>query len=232
MCGRFVLARRAKELKVELGDPAWDDEGKYLPHFNLTPTLSTPVLFGGDAPHLRLAHWGLVPSWAKDASIGARMINARAETLAEKPSFRGLVGRRRCVVPADGYYEWQQTRAGKTPHYIHPPDGRLLLFAGLWDLWRDPAGQPLYSYTIITTAAAPALAELHDRMPALLGREQMAAWLDAEHHPADEVRPWLRPSAQALVFHPVSRRVNTPANDDPELIAPAAPGPGEFTLSN
>jgi putative SOS response-associated peptidase YedK len=174
--------------------------------------------------------WGLVPFWAKDPRIGSRMINARAETVADKPAFRRALAKRRCLLPADGYYEWQsRPDAAKQPVYISPRDGRSLAFAGLYELWRDPAvasDDPdswLWTTTIITTSAADELGVIHDRMPMIIDPARWADWLDpASADPAD-VRGLLVPAAASgLQAYPVSTQVNAVRNNGPQLIEPLA----------
>jgi putative SOS response-associated peptidase YedK len=222
-----------------------DDEGDELePDFNVAPTKPVPVVLthrsgseertrpensGGseerDVRELHVARWGLVPFWAKDVSIGARLINARVETAHEKPAFRRSFALHRCLVPADGYYEWQTTEeGGKQPHFIRPVGGGLLPMAGLYAVWRSPEtpGGRLLSCTVITTEATDDVGRIHDRMPMLVEPERFAAWLDpALTHP-DEVRSLLVPAAEGrLESYPVSTAVNKVTNNGPELVAPA-----------
>ncbi len=196
---------------------------------------------GDDEPaerQLRVVRWGLVPYWAKDRAIGSRMINARAETLAEKPAFRRAFARRRCLLPADGFYEWQQVADGggkrKQPYYIYRSDGGVLAFAGLYELWRDPAvpeDDPdswLWTATIITTSAEDEVGQIHDRMPMVIDHSAWADWLDPGLTAAADVTPLLVPaSAAALRSYPVSTAVNNVRNNGPELREPVAdPGTG------
>jgi putative SOS response-associated peptidase YedK len=178
-----------------------------------------------DVRELHVARWGLVPSWAKDVSIGARLINARVETAHEKPAFRRAFASRRCLVPADGYYEWQAgDDGGKQPHFIHPADGGVLAMAGLYEVWRsaDAPGGRLLTFTVITTEATDDVGRIHDRMPMLVEPDRFAAWLDpALDHP-DEVRSLLVPAAAGrLKSHPVSTAVNNVRNNGAELVKPA-----------
>jgi putative SOS response-associated peptidase YedK len=167
-----------------------------------------------------MVRWGLVPSWAKDEKIGARMINARGETVAEKPSFRSAVRDRRCLVPASGFYEWVKIKGGKQPHYIHFSDGRPFAFAGLWERWSKGEGGPLDTCTIITTTPNERIAGLHDRMPVILPPESHDEWLRPEPLAADLLQELLVPhSAEGMEAYPVSTLVNKPANDGPECIA-------------
>jgi len=191
----------------------------------------------GEARELRVVRWGLVPSWAKDPSVGSRMINARAETVSVKPAFRGAFARRRCLLPADGYYEWYRpggdAKAAKQPYYIYRDDGGPLAFAGLYELWRDPAlpdGHPdawLWTATIITTSAPDELGRIHDRMPMVIGPERWADWLDPGSSDAADLLSLLAPaSAGQLTWRPVSTAVNSVRNNGPALIEPAEPEPG------
>jgi putative SOS response-associated peptidase YedK len=188
---------------------------------------------GAVARELRVVRWGLVPSWAKDVSIGSRLINARAETVAEKPAFRRAFERRRCLLPADGYFEWQAPASGsglKQPFYISRRDGGPLAFAGLYELWRDHQvadGDPrawLWSATIITTSAPDELGRIHDRMPMVIDQSSWDDWLDPANSAAGALRELLAPAATAgLISYPVSRAVNSVRNNGPELIEPAEP---------
>ena len=177
------------------------------------------------APGVELMRWGLVPSWAKDAAMGNRMINVRAETLREKPAFRRCLERRRCAIVADGFYEWR-ARAdgkGKTPMYIRMRDGRAFAFAGLWDTWKDARGAVLNSCTIITTEPNSLLAAIHNRMPAILPAAGIAQWLDSRQQSAENAARWLAPyPADEMEAFPVSRAVNNVRNEGAELARPAA----------
>ncbi|MFG1477925.1 SOS response-associated peptidase [Xanthobacter sp. V4C-4] len=221
MCGRFVQHRPPLAYAEHFGlDPA-----AALPNcparYNAAPTQNLMVV--RLHPHtgaldLSLLRWGLVPSWAKDPSGGARLINARAEGVAETPSFRqSWWKKRRCIVPADGFYEWQRRDGAAQPFYIAPVDGRPLGFAGLWDGWKDPAtGHWLRTFTLLTCPANETLRPLHARMPVVLAACDIATFLSAE-----DPRPLLRPAPpEQLTFWPVSTAVNAVRNDDPGLIAP------------
>jgi putative SOS response-associated peptidase YedK len=192
---------------------------------------------GGEARELRVVRWGLVPFWAKDKAIGSRMINARAETVDVKPAFRGAFARRRCLLPADGYYEWYRpgsdAKAAKQPYYIHRADGGPLAFAGLYELWRDramPDDHPdawLWTATIITTSAPDELGRIHERMPMVISPDKWADWLDPGNNDTGDVRGLLVPAASGeLTSYPVSTTVNSVRNNGPRLIEPAEPEPG------
>ncbi len=172
--------------------------------------------------------WGLIPGWAKDPAIGHRMINARAETLAEKPSFRTPLRRRRCLILADGFYEWRKDPGGKTktPMYIRLSNGAPFAFAGLWDLWRGPDDSPVTSCTIITTSPNDLLAPIHNRMPVILPADAYEQWLDPDEQPADRLTPLLNPyPAREMTAHAVSRTVNNPRTDSPDCVKPAPAEP-------
>lgn len=194
------------------------------PHYNIAPT--DPVIAVLERDGARRAwplQWGLVPSWAKDPSSGSRLINARAETVAEKPSFRGALKYRRCVIPADGFYEWKGPAGKKQPYYIHRRDGRTMAFAGLWETWERAEGY-LETCTIITTAANREMSELHDRMPVILELDEIGLWLDRSLTDSSRVMPLLNPAADGtLDFYEVDRRMSNPRAEGPELIARKAP---------
>lgn len=251
MCGRFVSARQRQELIDEFLVETDHVAGDVAPDYNVAPTDSIYAVLtrDGDGPapgrsaqatgrparQLRRVRWGLVPSWAKDPSAGSRMINARAETVAAKPSFRAAFARRRCLIPADGYYEWRALGGGsrppKQPYYIHRADGRGMAFAGLYELWRDRAlpedhpGSWLWTAVIITTRATDDLGHIHDRMPMVVSPDRWAEWLDpaVARVPLEAMVP---ASSSGLETRPVSTAVNSVRGDGPDLIAPVALAPG------
>lgn len=216
MCGRFAFFSPKEAIERLFGVPIDIETSR---RFNITPT--RPVLAlraggeGGDLAAVEL-RWGLVPFWAKDPRIGNRMINARLETLADKPAFRQALARRRCVVLADGFYEWQQGESGKTPFFISAVDGQPFGMAGLWERW-DKGTEPLETCTIITRPAEGAMRELHDRMPAVLAPAESRLWIDPERSPAAALSSLDR--MLPLRFWPVSRAVNNPRLDGVDLIA-------------
>lgn len=220
MCGRFTLYHTPDEIAARFEAPdILEAEARY----NIAPTQNVVVVTQNGTRHLENYHWGLIPSWAKDPVIGNKMINARAETLAEKPSFRTALTRRRCLIPADGFYEWQApaegSKAGKTPTYLHRKDSALFAFAGLWDEWYAPDGSPLRSCTIITTTPNSVAAAIHDRMPVILRPEDEAFWLDSAVTDSRDLLPLLVPyPSEEMESYPVSRRVNVPVTDDAELL--------------
>lgn len=238
MCGRFAFYSAREAMAAVFGV---EDPPPVEPRYNIAPTQHVPVIRAGadGARHLAMLRWGLVPFWAKDAKIGNRLINARAETAADKPAFRAAWSRRRCLVPADGFYEWRTGADGKTPWFVSAAAGEPFAMAGLWEHWEPKADaetggadeSALETFTILTTAPTELMARLHSRMPVVLGRERAAAWLAGEDpallddsdnsgnsgdsgdslaDPAVELRAW-----------PVSRRVNSPRNEDPALVEPA-----------
>ncbi len=204
----------------ELAVQEWEDPENYTPSFNIAPTQISPILLDDGRRRVQTMRWGLVPAWAKDTKFAARMINARAETIQEKPAFRSLLPNRRCVVITDGYYEWRRSGDDKQPFYIHHPDNRVLPMAGLWDRWVDPAGQPLLSYTVITIAPQPDLAFIHNRMPVILEQEAIDRWLQTRNFDPRSVLPLLRPYKKKLDYYPVSERVNSVYNNGIDLIQP------------
>ena len=219
MCGRYSLTAGTDEL----GDRfRFDGAGlTYAPSYNIAPSQMALTVKNDDARRASFMRWGLIPSWAKSPSLGNRMINARAETVAEKPSFRTALTRRRCLVLADGFYEWQRTEGSKRPMRITLKSREPFAFAGLWDTWRDPKGAIITSCTIITTAANDLLSPVHDRMPVILPRDLESFWLDPhiQDHVAlsDVLAPY--PSA-AMEAYEVSSLVNSPSNNGPEVLVP------------
>ena len=223
MCGRYSLIASIAELGERFGFDGADVA--YSPSYNVAPTQGVlTVVAENEARRAVRMRWGLIPSWARKASIGSRMINARAETVAEKPSFRTALRRRRCLVLADGFYEWRRTSAGKRPLRITMASGEPFAFAGLWDTWRDPQDKTVTSCTIITTGANDLLRPIHDRMPVILHREQEDLWLDHDVREPDVLREVLIPyNPGAMKAYEVSTLVNSPVNDGPELSVPMNP---------
>ncbi len=226
MCGRYSLSTPMDDL-VEVFDvpPVTFDLG---PRYNIAPTQLAPVVASDrQGTRMGLMRWGLVPSWAKDISIGSRMINARAETLRNKPAFKEAAVARRCLVPADGFYEWVKKKtgektgegAGKVPHWIHDPSGSPLGFAGLWERWDGAESEPVFSFTIITVEPNEAVRPLHDRMPAIVPADERSTWLDKTVR-TENALEILRPYEGELHAYPVSTLVNSPANDVPECVEP------------
>ncbi len=252
MCGRFVSSSTPEEIAEYFGamgfvapDPPSDAATVAPtpePNFNVAPTTGVMVVVETRTEperHLDVFRWGLVPRWANDVSIGNRMINARAETIATKNAFKGALARRRCIIPADGFYEWQivssdstgppatgkkSAKPVKQPVFIHRGDGDLLAFAGLWETWKpkdgaDTDGQVLRSCTIVTCGANATIAPVHDRMPVILPPDAWGRWLDPELTDVEALQALLVPAPDALLtFHPVSTDVNNPRNKSPHLI--------------
>jgi putative SOS response-associated peptidase YedK len=251
MCGRFVSARKRLELLEEFGverdrvaDSPQPEPG---PDYNVAPTRRVFAVLTRpprdeepQARELRVVRWGLVPPWAKDASGGGRLINARAETVAVKPAFRRAFAKRRCILPADGYYEWQTVREQgkqlKQPYFIYRQDGGTLAFAGIYELWRDealpqdalladPGRAWLWTAAIITTQATDDVGQIHDRMPMVIAREHWADWLDPGTTEPAQLQATMQPAmAGGLTSHPVSMAVNSVRNNGPELIRPVPGG--------
>lgn len=223
MCGRMVLFRLARFTDLFPWIRAFDPSLDVSPRYNLAPTQSVAAIANDDASMVAPMHWGLIPSWAKDASIGSRMINARVETLAEKPAFRCALSKRRCLVLADGFYEWKTQGKTKQPMFIHRADDRPIAFAGLWERWTDPAsGRPVRSCTVITTEPNELMASIHNRMPAILPEEKWQWWIDGTARPTEELIAVARESfpSQQLAAHPVDRAVGNPRAQGAELIEP------------
>jgi putative SOS response-associated peptidase YedK len=226
MCGRYALATVGEALLEAFNVTTTDlDLGQLAPRYNIAPT--QPVLAVRPTAvtpgrELVLLQWGLIPSWAKDTKMGARLINARAETVAEKPAFRAAFKRRRCIIPADGFFEWQKQNGTKQPMYIHAADQRPLGLAGLWEIWHSAAGDQLETCTILTTTPNSLLQPIHDRMPVILEPSDYDQWLTPDDKPENDLH-LLRPfPAEKMRAYPISNRVNSPANDDSHCIAPLA----------
>lgn len=219
MCGRYTLINLAALTQAFpwIDEPPPEQPARY----NIAPTQPILVVANNSADRFEHFHWGLIPSWAKDRAIGNRMINARAETLAEKPAFRTALRRRRCLVPADGFYEWKKDSGGKTktPMRITMASGEVFAFAGLWDAWQAPDGSVVPSCTLITTEPNELMSDIHDRMPVILKRQDYDAWLDPAEREADELTALLKPyPASEMRAAPVSRTVNNPKNESPACI--------------
>ena len=216
MCGRYALHAHPDVVALQFGLGA---ASEFKPRFNIAPTQEAPVVRvgAGQTRELVLLRWGLIPAWSKDPSIGGRMINARAETVSEKPAFRNAYRRRRCLVPADGYYEWKVEGGRKQPYYLHAAGDDLLAMAGLWEHWRSADGQLVESYAIVTTEATGVAKQIHDRMPVVVTPPDYEAWLTGSDPGG------LLCSPAQVVFSPrrVSTRVNSPRFDDVQCIEEA-----------
>jgi putative SOS response-associated peptidase YedK len=220
MCGRYTLIKLASFLKYF----PWIEQPSLFPdaHYNIAPSQSIPVVTNENSPpKIDYLRWGLVPSWAKDGSItaGSKMINARAETLAEKPAFKRLLKSRRCLIPAHAFYEWKQTGKTKTPYCFRLKDERPFAFAGLFDRWKASDGTELKTCTIITTAANELLQEFHHRMPVILRNEDCQRWIQSGELSGEEITMMFTPyRSDRMIRHPVSNMVNSVKNDGPELM--------------
>lgn len=229
MCGRYVLTADPAALQQAFNLDSVPGEIKA--RYNIAPTQPVAVVANDNPKALTFFRWGLIPSWAKDPSIGNRMINARAETLAEKPSFRTAYKRRRCLIPANGFYEWAKQGKDKVPVYVHLKGQPVFAFAGLWETWQDPNGGELRTCTIITTEPNDVVRPLHHRMAVILRPDDYAIWLSPDELPPDALQPLLRPyEAAAMSAYEVSTQVNNVANDSPALIEPLPPPPAQPVL--
>ncbi|EAQ81734.1 SOS response-associated peptidase [Blastopirellula marina] len=222
MCGRYTLRTQLNQVLQQFA--AESSSATWEPRYNIAPTQHAPVvLIEEERRVLQTMRWGLIPSWAKEASLGAKMINARGETVAEKPAFRAAFKRRRCLIPADGYYEWRRSGAKKQPYYFHQPDDQPFAMAGLWEEWTgEIKGEthPWRSFTIITTESNDQTGKIHDRMPAILTEEDWDLWLDPEFADKPRLQKMLHPLADEEYFEidQVSTRVNSPKNDSAECV--------------
>ena len=222
MCGRYALIASAPRLARLLG---LIDLPELPPRYNIAPTQAVTVV---RATHpggreLVMMRWGLIPAWSKTPGKDYRMVNAKAETLAQRPAFRTAYRRRRCLIPADGFYEWKQLPGRKQPYYVAMKDGAPFVFAGLWERWRGADEQIIDSCTIITTEPNDMVADIYNRMPAILEEKDYDAWLDPEQQDTRPLDALLRPyEASALTATPVSTHVNNPRNDDPRCMEPLA----------
>ena len=230
MCGRVTQtdpARIVRELSITGKIPDLGTE----PRFNIAPTQLVPVvrlLSGREGRRLDLLRWGLVPSWAKDPAIGSKLINARVESVADKPAFRTAFDARRCLVVVDGFYEWRREGRTKQPFHLRSESGELLVMAGLWDRWTSPDGEVVETFTIVTKPAEERIKDIHDRMPAILSRAHQDAWLDAGRHDATSLQGLLAIPSPPLVATPVGTRVNKADYDAPDCIEPVQVQRGLF----
>lgn len=217
MCGRYSLTTPVEGLRKLFG---FSQIPNLPPRWNIAPTQAVLTVRAGESgPSAHAARWGLIPSWAKDPSVGAKMINARAETVREKPSFRTAFKRRRCLIPADAFYEWKTIAGAKQPFRIAFEDARPLAFAGLWERWQGADGSDVESCSIVTTEANAALKDLHHRMPVILDSHQFDLWLTGgEGAAADLMAPYA--GARTLGYYPISKRLNDVRNDDEALTEP------------
>jgi len=224
MCGRLALTTPPDAVRQFFG---YDDRPNFPPRYNIAPTQPLAIvrqMLGGQR-QFHLVRWGLIPSWAKDPASFSLLINARAETASEKPSFRSAMRHHRCLVPASGFYEWRRTPEGKQPFWIHPADGDIMAFAGLWDTWSDPDGGDIDTGAILTIQSNRMMSQIHHRMPVILKPEVFDTWLDVAHVDRREAQQLLLPvEDDFLVATPVSSRVNKVANDDEDVQRPVEIG--------
>lgn len=219
MCGRFVITSPPAALRQIFG---YIEQPNFPPRHNIAPTQPIPVvILENGVRHFRLMRWGLLPAWVKDPRQFTLLINARSETLLEKPAFRNAMKRRRCLIPADGYYEWQASDTRKRPHFIHRRDRSPIGLAGLAETWIGPNGEELDTVAIVTAPAGPDLAVLHHRVPVTIAPDDFDRWLDCSSNDADAVMTLLTaPAAGEFAWHGISTRVNRVANDDAQLVLP------------
>lgn len=228
MCGRFTITADGATIVAEFGLP--DVPFDYRPRYNVAPLQDVLAIVGeGDKRRAGWMRWGLVPSWADEPAVGSRMINARSETIAERPAFREAFEKRRCLIVADGFYEWKRVGDIKVPTRITLKNRRPFAFAGLWERWSGANAEPLITCTILTTTPAPSLASIHDRMPVILPQEARGRWLNRDED-AEALKGLLRPYAdEALDVYVVAPVVNRVENDSPECVEPARSGAAEQT---
>lgn len=221
MCGRFVLEHSPEQLMKAY---RLSSVPELSPRYNIAPSQQIAVVRqqnGGDRD-LTSLQWGLIPSWSKDSAIGYKMINARSETVHEKPSFKQAFHARRCIIPVSGFYEWEKRGKEKIPHYIHLRDGDIMSLAGLWERWTSPEGKGLETCTILTMAANSLVKKLHDRMPVILHRAEFEVWLDRDIDDVNRLTELFHPyPSDQLEMYVVASDVNSPTNDSPGCIIPA-----------
>ena len=221
MCGRYRLSRRKQIIEEHFASVSGED---WSPRYNVAPTQSVPVIRQNPKEPVRelsLVRWGLIPSWAKDSSIAAKMINARSETAGTKPAFRDALKFRRCLIPADGFYEWARTGKGKQPYCFEVNEGELFAFAGIWDRWKDASGKPVETCSILTTTANAVTSAVHDRMPVILDPDSYDLWLDSGMRDVTAATELLKPyDARLMRCYPISTRINRVANDEEECSTP------------
>ena len=220
MCGRKTLTKDVQSIIQEMGIESWRDSGSYQLSYNISPSQSSAVMIDDMGRQAKMMKWGLIPNWATDASIGSKLINARAETLLEKPSFKNLVSNQRCIVLSDGYFEWKRSNSKSIPYYIYHPNNKILPMAGLWDFWKNNSGENIFSYTIITTQANSNLKDIHHRMPVILDLKQIDPWLKVHNISVADTMSLLVPFQNDLHFHQVSTIVNSPRNNRIDCIRP------------
>jgi putative SOS response-associated peptidase YedK len=222
MCGRYRLSRRKQLIEEYFGSAPWDDD--WSPRYNIAPTQPVPVVRQHPKEPIRqisLMKWGLIPSWAKDPSIATGTINAKSETAATKPAFRDPLRFRRCLIPANGFYEWKRAGSSKQPYCFEVREGELFAFAGLWDGWKNPEGQWIKTCSILTTIPNAVTSTVHDRMPVILDPDSYDLWLDPGMTNVQVISELLKPfDARMMRCYPVSGRINHVVNDDEECSRP------------
>lgn len=231
MCGRSSLSKTEKELEERFDASFYSEElERYnpIPSYNVAPSHILPIILNQDSQHFRPAHWGFIPFWAKDRKIAFKMINARIETVLEKSTFKKAVASKRCLVPADGFYEWKKTGNGKLPYRITKKDGSLFAFAGLWSVWKSDDGNELLSFTIMTQAPNELVSQIHDRMPVILRQDHEQLWLSDDLPPAELLAALEPYPAEDMSAYPVSTRVNNVSNNDKSLIEADTPEQGRL----
>jgi len=223
MCGRSSLSKTEKELEERFNATFYSDNLRQynpLPNYNVAPSHVMPIITNDDRAHFTAMRWGLIPSWAKDSKIGFKMINARIETLFEKSAFKMAVAKRRCLVPADGFYEWQKSPQGKKPFRITMKDQSIFSMAGLWDRWVDEKGQQVFSFSVITQAPNELMMDIHDRMPAILTKEQESLWLANDIRPQELIGMIEPYPSELMEAYTVSKKIGNVKNNSADLIDP------------
>src|SRR5689334_320194 len=222
MCGRYAVTSAPEAIRALFGYP---EQPNFPPRYNVAPTQPIAIVRLIDGRRqFALVRWGLLPSWVKDPKGFSLLINARGESLTDKPAFSAAVKRRRCLVPADGFYEWKTTKAGKQPYFVRAKSGDPIAFAGLWETWMGPNGEELETAAIVTTRASHALASIHERVPVVVPRDAFDLWLDCANVDVETAMTLVAPAPDAaLEFYKVSTAVNRAANDNPALVEPWSP---------
>ena len=223
MCGRYTITSAPEAIRALF---RYEEEPQFPARYNIAPTQPIPVIrFLDGKRHFALVRWGLLPSWVKDPAAFSLLINARGESVCQKPAFRAAMKHRRCLIPADGFYEWQAGPRGKQPFYVRAKSGQLLAFAGVWETWTGPNGEELDTAAIVTTRANRTLSPLHDRMPVIIPPDAFDLWLNCLDVDAHTAEALIMPAPDyQLEFWPVSAQVNRTANDNPKLVDAIVPG--------
>src|SRR5665213_3098851 len=226
MCGRYTVTSAPKAMRTLFG---WDEEPNFPPRYNIAPAQPIAIVRLVEGKRqFALVRWGLLPSWVKDPKAFSLVINARGESVLDKPAFRAAMKRRRCLIPADGFYEWQKAGERKRPFFVHAKDGKPLAFAGLWESWQGPNGEEMETAAIVTTAANGTLKPIHDRMPVIVPREAFALWLNCIDVDAKTAEALIAPAPEGLLeAYEISTAVNRTAHDNPTLLEPVGPAPPE-----